>query len=164
MPIWIWIVIAVIAIVGEMVTTGLFLASVAVAAIAAAIIALVLPFAVVQLAVFGAVALGGIAFIRPLVVQALGMDSLAQISGQVSQSHIVGRRALVTRTVDAHAGQVRIGEGEFWTARAFDPSDVLPTGSTAEIVLVDGLTALVEPVHDTRDLETENPLLTEKGT
>jgi membrane protein implicated in regulation of membrane protease activity len=164
MPIWIWIVIAIIAIVGEMVTTGLFLASVAVAAIVAALVALVIPFAIIQLAVFGALALGGIAFIRPLVVQALGIDSLAQLSGQIGQSHIVGRRALVTRTVDAHTGQVRIGQGEFWTARAFDPADVLPAGSTVEIVLVDGLTALVEPVGDTEEIETENPLLTEKGT
>ena len=49
---WFWLVVALLAGVGEVLTTGLFLAIVAVAAIVTALIALVLPFTLVQIALF----------------------------------------------------------------------------------------------------------------
>ena len=88
----------------------------------------------------------GIAFIRPLLVRSFGIDSLSHSSGRVTQSQIIGRRATVTRTVDSAGGQVRIGDGEFWSARSYDPDDLIPVGASAEVMVVDGLTALVSPV------------------
>jgi hypothetical protein len=41
---------------------------------------------------------------------------------------------------------VRIGDGEFWSARSYDPDDLIPIGAPAEVMVVDGLTALVAPV------------------
>jgi hypothetical protein len=52
----------------------------------------------------------------------------------------------VTRTVDSAGGQVRIGDGEFWSARSYDPDDLIPVGASADVVVVDGLTVLVSPV------------------
>jgi membrane protein implicated in regulation of membrane protease activity len=142
---WVWLVVALIAAAGEVLTTGLFLAIVAVAAVIVAILALVLPLGV-QLAVFAGVSLAGIVFIRPALIRSLGIDSLAHASGHVTQSQIMGRRATVTRTVDSAGGQVRIGDGEFWSARSYDPDDLIPVGAPAKIMVVDGLTALVSPV------------------
>lgn len=140
-----WIVIAVLAAIGELLTTGLFLASIAVAAVVAALVAIVLPVAL-QVVIFAALALGGIALVRPIALHALGMDrSDGHISGSTT-SYLVGRRGIVTRTVDSSGGQIRIGEGEFWTARAFNDDDVIEPGTRVEILLVDGLTALVAPV------------------
>lgn len=166
MELWvIWLIVAVAAIVGEVLTTGLFLASIALAAIVAAIIALALPALVpVQLLAFAGVSLAGIAVIRPFVVRAMGLDSLAQIAGPAMHSDLVGRRAVVTQAVDAHDGQIRIGSGEFWSARTFDPNDVAPVGAPVDVVLVDGLTALITPASISESLESESSLLTEKGT
>jgi hypothetical protein len=41
---------------------------------------------------------------------------------------------------------LRIGDGEFWSARSYDPDDLIPVGASAEIEVVDGLTVLVSPV------------------
>jgi membrane protein implicated in regulation of membrane protease activity len=143
---WLWLVVALLAGMGEVLTTGLFLAIVAVAAVITAIVSLLLPIALVQVALFAGLSLGGIAFIRPVLIRSLGIDALAHGSGHVTQSQIVGRRATVTRTVDSAGGQVRIGDGEFWSARSYDPDDLIPVGASAEVMVVDGLTVLVSPV------------------
>lgn len=147
---WLWLVIAVLAGVGEVLTTGLFLAIIAVAAVITALVALVLPFtlpfALVETAIFAGMSLGGIVVIRPVLIRSFGMDSLSHGAGHVTQPQIVGRRATVTRTVDAASGQVRIGDGEFWTARSYDPDDLIPIGASVEVIVVDGLTALVSPI------------------
>jgi membrane protein implicated in regulation of membrane protease activity len=160
---WIWLVVALLAAVGEMLTTGLFLALVAVAAAITALVALVLPVALAQVLIFAGLSLGGIAFIRPALVRAVGIDALTHSTGQVSQTRIVGRRATVTRTVDAEGGQVRIGEGEFWSARAYDPNDLIPVGAKVDIMTVDGLTALVTPVVPL-PLEEDSHVISQKGT
>lgn len=143
---WFWLVVALLAAVGEVLTTGLFLAIVALAAIITALVALVLPFTLVQVALFAGMSLTGIAFIRPVLIRSFGIDALSHGSGRVTQSRLIGRRATVTRTVDSAGGQIRIGDGEFWSAKAYDPDDLIPVGASAEIMVVDGLTALVSPV------------------
>jgi membrane protein implicated in regulation of membrane protease activity len=167
---WLWLVVALLAAVGEVLTTTLFLAIVALAAVITAIVALVLPFTLVQVAMFAGMSLGGIAFIRPALVRSFGIDSLSNSSGRVTQSQIVGRRATVTRTVDSAGGQVRIGDGEFWSARSYDPDDLIPVGASAEIMVVDGLTALVSPVvpitledDSTLMLQDDTQLTSKKG-
>jgi membrane protein implicated in regulation of membrane protease activity len=143
---WLWIVIAVAAAIGEMMTTGLFLAAVAVAALIVAVLAVFVP-AVVQFVAFIGLSLAGIAVFRPIVVRALGMEASREMTGPVSHSHLVGKRATAVRQIDSTEGQIRIGEGEFWSARTYDPDEVIPAGQTVEILLVDGLTALVTPAH-----------------
>lgn len=148
MVVWIvvWVVIALLALVGEVMTTGFFLASLAVAAVIAALSAVFLPV-ILQAAVFGVVGLTAIAVLRPIVLHALGMKSPDLLAGQATHSHLLGRRAVVTSTVEPGAGLIRIGEGEFWTARPYNETDVIPTGTPVEILLVDGLTALVAPIE-----------------
>jgi membrane protein implicated in regulation of membrane protease activity len=141
----IWIIVAIVAAILEVLTTGLFLATMAVAAVATALVAPFLPGAI-QVLLFAGLSLVGILAVRPLVVSALGLDSLMRHDQPVIRSHIVGRRAVVTRIVDASGGQIRIGEGEFWSARAYDSNERIPVGETVEVMLVDGLTALVTPL------------------
>lgn len=169
MDVWIvvWIVIALLALVGEVMTTGLFLASLAVAAVIAAVSAIFLPV-ILQAAIFGAVGLATIAVLRPFVLHALGMESHDLLAGQVTHSHLLGRRAVVTNTVEPGSGLIRIGEGEFWTARPYNQTDIIPVGTPVEILLVDGLTALVAPLEpivpsitgpalETRDVSATGP-------
>jgi membrane protein implicated in regulation of membrane protease activity len=55
---------------------------------------------------------------------------------------LVGRKAVVTRRVDAHGGRVRIG-GEEWSARCFMEGAVLEEGQTVDVIQIQGATALV---------------------
>lgn len=141
-----WLVIAIIAAVGEVLTTGLFLASIALAAVITAVVSIFVPVGIVEIGVFAALSLVGIAVFRPILVHALGMEASTSVSGGLSHSHLIGRRAVVMRAVDATGGQIRVGEGEFWSARAYDEEESIPPGRSVEILMVDGLTALVAPV------------------
>lgn len=143
---WIWLVVAVLAAIGEILTFDLFLASVSAAAIITAVLALILPVVILQVAIFAGISLVGIGFVRPAIKHALGIESATHFTGAVPQSHIAGRRGVVTRPVDGTGGQIRIGQGEFWSARAYDPDETIPVGATVDVIVVDGLTALVEPV------------------
>lgn len=142
-----WIIVAVIAAIGEVLSTGLFLATAVVAALITAVLAVFVPIAAVQVLVFGALSLLGILAIRPIVVQKLGMDTMVHKSGELRQSHLVGRRGIVTQTVDAYGGQIRVGQGEFWSARSYGLEGEIPVDTPVEIVLVDGLKALVTPIE-----------------
>src|SRR5579884_1827090 len=140
---WPWLVIAGLAALGELLSYDLFLAPVAVAALVIAVIAPVSPFPV-QVGLFAGLSLLGIAFLRPIIKHALGLDSRIGDTAPIGHSNVVGRRGIVTQTVDADSGQIRIGEGEFWTARSFDPTHTLVAGEAVEVVVVDGIAALVD--------------------
>jgi membrane protein implicated in regulation of membrane protease activity len=159
---WAWLVVAIVAGIGELLTTALFFAIVAAAAVLTALIALVLPVAVLQVALFAGMSLAGIAFLRPALLGMMGIQALVHGPGEAVQTRIAGRRATVTRTVDSAGGQIRIGDGEFWSARAYDPDDLIPVGASADVVVVDGLTALVTPVVPLR-LEDDTQVSSEKG-
>jgi membrane protein implicated in regulation of membrane protease activity len=157
-----WVAVAIAAAIGETVTVGLFLAAFAAAAVITAIVSILVPVVEIQVAVFGVLSLLGIGVFRPIAINALGWQQAEQISGPVSQTHLMNKRAVVTRRVDGSGGQIRIGEGEFWSARSFDPNEVMEPGAQVEVVLVDGLTALVSPViRPIHELEDQTPI--EKG-
>lgn len=164
MWLWIWLAIAVIAGIGEAFTYDLFLASVAVAAVIVAVLSLFLAWPI-AIGVFAALSLVGITMIRPTVKHALGIDSLAQPVTRVRHTHVVGRRAEVTQAITQDSGQIRIGQGEFWTARSYEPDQHIEPGKSVEVVMVEGLTALVEPVRtEAEAAETATNTLIEKGS
>lgn len=68
-------------------------------------------------------------FIKPAQIRS-GMDA------------IVGSRATVISTVDATAGQVKIG-GEIWSAVALEHQRPLPPGTPVTVVEIRGATAVV---------------------
>ena len=140
---WLWLVIAGLAVVGALLSYDLFLAPVAVAAVIVALIAPISPFPL-EIGFFAGLSLLGITLLRPILRHALGLDSRTADAEPVGHSSVVGRRAIVTHTVDADSGQIRIGEGEFWTARSFDPSLTVARGEAVDVLLVDGIAALVE--------------------
>jgi membrane protein implicated in regulation of membrane protease activity len=164
MMIWIWLVIAVIAAIGETVTYDLFLASVAGAALVAAGAAIVVPWWPVQVAAFAILSLIGIFVLRPIAKAALGLD-VPHDHTSVSYSSLAGKSGIVTRTVTEDGGQIRIGEGEFWSARTYDPDDTLEPGRKVRVMVVEGVTALVEPATLLPDSEVDesNQVLNERG-
>ena len=53
-----------------------------------------------------------------------------------------GKSALVLEEVQAHAGRVKI-DGDIWTARPLDETEVYEAGSTVMVMKIDGATAVV---------------------
>lgn len=141
-----WLIILIAAAIGEVATTTLYLAVVALAALATGLVSFAGASLVLQLGVFASVALVGTVLLRPLVLHALGMDTRVHAEAASARPDIVGRRGVVTRTVDASGGQIRIGQGEFWSARPYNPDDTIEVGAAVDILLVEGLTALVAAV------------------
>jgi len=141
---WLWVLLGVLALVGESISMALFLLNVAIAAFIAAVLSLVGVSAIAQAAVFLVVSILLIGLIRPRLIQALaGRVRAGDLTNQGSLSN---RAATVTQTVTPDGGTIRIGAGEFWTARANPPATRIEVGSSVRVTHVDGLTVYVDPV------------------
>ncbi len=137
-----WVVIAVIALAGEMFNLGLYLASFGVAAAIVAGLSLAVPL-VAQIAAFLALSLTLLFVARPLVLRVLPRSDAASTLPTMGP---IGKDAVVVQRLTRQSGQIRVGEGEFWSARALDPDVLLSSGREVEVVEMDGLTALVRAV------------------
>ena len=138
----IWIILAAILGVAEILTLTAALGLLAVAALAAAGVAALGMGELAQFATFAVVAVAGLVGIRPLVKRQLRPRYGPQHRFGVAA--LVGRQARVVQEVTGEAGRVRIG-GEEWTARAYDETLVIPAGTTVDVIQIEGATALVYP-------------------
>jgi membrane protein implicated in regulation of membrane protease activity len=138
----IWLIAGVLAAVGEIATTGFFLAPFAVGAFAAFLAALVGAGDAVQLVTFAALTLASFALVRPIAKR--HMYTPPQI--RTGPAALVGRNAIVLERIanDEATGSVRL-DGEVWTARAYDEDLVLEPGQRVQVVEIRGATALVAP-------------------
>jgi len=136
----IWLILAAVLGVAEIMTTTLAFGLLAVAAAAAAIIGgvgLGLPF---QILAFVVTAGAGLGVVRPLAMRHIRQPPVLK----TGTSALVGRSAIVTAQVTPLDGRVRIG-GEVWSARSYDESSVIPEGSKVDVLAIEGATALVHP-------------------
>jgi DNA-binding CsgD family transcriptional regulator/membrane protein implicated in regulation of membrane protease activity len=147
----IWLIVALAAVIGEVLTTGLFLASLAVAAAVVAALSLAVPPAA-QVTLFGILSLLLLIVVRPLALRALPVQTEGESRPRIGP---IGQEGVAVERIDSRQGQIRIGAGEFWTARPLEPGTVIPAGSEVEVVRLDGLVARVQPVGP-RELETAN--------
>jgi membrane protein implicated in regulation of membrane protease activity len=137
---WIvWVVVAVALAIGEVLTPGLFfLGPLALAAGAAAVAAVLGAGAVGGAIVFLAGSLVSLAFLRPIARRHVRLPALSRTGVDA----LVGRKAVVTRRIDAVGGRVRIG-GEEWSARPYLDGQVFAEGATVDVIQIEGATALV---------------------
>jgi membrane protein implicated in regulation of membrane protease activity len=137
---WIvWVVVAVALAVGEILTPGLFfLGPVALAAASAALAGALGAGVAGSLIVFAVASLASLAFLRPIARRHVRLPALSRTGTDA----LVGRKALVIRTVDQNGGRVRIG-GEEWSARAYLDGQVLDEGASVDVIQIEGATALV---------------------
>jgi membrane protein implicated in regulation of membrane protease activity len=138
----VWIILAAILGVAEILTLTAALGLLAVAALAAAGAAALGLDVLWQCVTFAVVAVAGLVGIRPLVRRQLRPKYGPQHRFGVAA--LVGRQARVVQEVTGHAGRVRIG-GEEWSARAYDETLVIPPGTTVDVIEIEGATALVYP-------------------
>lgn len=140
MPAWlIWALVAVALTIGEILTPGLFfLGPIAVAGVASAVAASTGAGWAIQLVVFVAGAIASLGVLRPIARRHLRMPRELRTGAGA----LVGAQAVVLERVDSHDGRVKIG-GEVWSARSFDPNQVLEPGLVVQVAEISGATALV---------------------
>jgi membrane protein implicated in regulation of membrane protease activity len=142
METWIvWLIVAAVLGVAELLTTTLAFGLIAVAAVAAAVVgAFNLSFAL-QLAAFAVAAGAGLGFVRPIAIKHVKQPPALRTGAAA----VVGRSAIVLEEVTEHGGKVRI-DGEEWSSRPYlDESLVIPAGTKVDVMQIKGATALVYP-------------------
>jgi membrane protein implicated in regulation of membrane protease activity len=136
----IWIIVAAVLAVAELLTTTLALALIAVGALAAALTSAAGGNVGLQLVALVVVSLAGIVLIRPWAVRRLRRRPALRTGGGA----LVGKTGYVLADVTPHGGRIRIG-GEEWSARPYDEMSVIPSGATVDVLQIEGATALVHP-------------------
>ncbi len=133
-----WVLLAVILAVGEVMSLSLFLAPFAIGALAGAAVELAGAGSAVAIIVFLVSSGLLFGFVRPIARR--HMRTPAQL--RTGTAALVGQTALVTETVTADHGAVKLA-GEVWSARPYVPDDVIASGSRVHVVEIQGATALV---------------------
>ena len=136
----IWLIVAAVLGVAELLTTTLAFGLLAIAAVAAAVVgAFHLSFAL-QLAAFAVAAGAGLGFVRPIAIKHIKQPPALR----TGVAALVGRSAIVLEEVTEHSGRVRI-DGEEWSSRPYDETLVIPVGTKVDVMQIKGATVLVYP-------------------
>jgi membrane protein implicated in regulation of membrane protease activity len=133
-----WLIVGVVLVLAELLSGAFVLVMLGGAALITALVAALGAGLPISLLVFAVVAGGGITLARPAIVR--HMHSVGPTKTNIEA--LVGGRALVVTTVNAHSGQVKIG-GDIWSARCYDETEVLEPGRSVTIMSISGATAVV---------------------
>ena len=137
----VWLAIAMLLGVLELVSLDLVLLMLATGALAGMVVDLAglgLPFQIIAAAVTSVAML---AFVRPAFVKRLhsGPDLKQGFEA------LVGEEGFTVAEITAQGGQVKVG-GELWTARSYDDTVVIPVGARVRVYEIRGATAYVDEV------------------
>ncbi|AZM59034.1 MULTISPECIES: NfeD family protein [unclassified Streptomyces] len=136
----IWLIVAAVLAVAEIFTLTAALGMLGVAAlVTAGAAAAGLPVGL-QFLVYALVAAGTLLFVRPLALNHLRPAETARFGTDA----LIGKPAYVLSDVTGTGGRVRI-DGEEWTARSYDETLVIASGTTVDVIEISGATALVYP-------------------
>jgi membrane protein implicated in regulation of membrane protease activity len=139
----VWLLLAAVLGVAELLTLTLALGLLAIAAVAAGLSGALGLAPALQVVVFALTAGAGLVVARPIALRHLRQPPALR----TGVAALVGREALTLTEVTRHGGRARIG-GEEWTARPYDPDCVIPAGATVDVLAIEGATALVYPRGD----------------
>ncbi|MDI2027986.1 NfeD family protein [Saccharopolyspora sp. TS4A08] len=136
-PALLWLIAGVLLVGAEALSGDFVLVMLGAAALGAAgSSALGMPLGV-DVAVFAVLALGLVLLARPAIKRRMNQTEL-----KTNADALVGKHAQVESAVDAHGGRVRI-DGQVWSARALDETQVIEVGRTVTVVEIAGATAVV---------------------
>jgi membrane protein implicated in regulation of membrane protease activity len=136
----IWLAVAAILGVAEVMTATLAFGLVAAAALIGAGVGAAGGDADLQFGAFAIASAAGLGIARPFAMRYVRQPPLPR----TRTAALVGRPAYVLDEVTAQRGRVRIG-GEVWPARAYDETLTIPKGTTVDVLQIEGATALVYP-------------------
>jgi membrane protein implicated in regulation of membrane protease activity len=136
---WFWLIIGAVLAIAEVFTTTFVLIMFAAGAFVAAGAA-ALGFPVwFQLLAFGGVSAASLWLLRPAIK---GRLSRAEEAAEMGLAEIEGGIGVVLQTIDHDHGLIKI-EGETWSARPYDATQVIEKGERVRVIEIRGATALV---------------------
>ena len=142
MEVWtIWLIFAGICFIAEFMTEGFFICWFGVGALAAMGVSFFTDNIIIQLAVFAIVSTILILSTRKLT------KKMSSKTVPTNVYTIIGKKAMVSTEVNnlKSQGQVKI-DGDIWSAKTETDDEIIPEGSTVEILKVDGVKVIVKKV------------------
>jgi membrane protein implicated in regulation of membrane protease activity len=136
-----WIVLGVVFAIAEMFSLTFVLIMLSGGAFAAAIAAALGASVPVQAAVFAIVSALALFAVRP-VIRRHRLSALESGDEAFGLEAIEGSTGTVLELVDSGQGLVKI-DGELWTARSYDATQVIEPGQRVRVIEVKGATAMV---------------------
>ena len=139
-----WLSLAFLLAVAEVLSLDLVLIMLAVGALAGAGVAAVAPgLWWLQVVVALAVAFGMLALLRPTL-----MARVRSMPGyRSSAAKMVGSTGVVVAEVTRNGGEIKV-DGQSWSARPYSAESVIAPGAEVEVYEVDGAIAVVYPAHE----------------
>ncbi|HWR46266.1 MAG TPA: NfeD family protein [Pseudonocardiaceae bacterium] len=133
----VWLVAGFALIAAEVLSTRFVLIMIGVGALVAAGFAELGAAPWLQVVAFAGTSLALTTLARPVIMRRLHTDHVP-----TNVEALVGDKAIVVTTVDAHGGRIKL-RGELWSARAFDETEVLEPGRAVRVMTISGATAVV---------------------
>lgn len=137
-PALLWLIAGVLLVAAEVLSGEFVLVMLGAAALGAAAASALGASLVVDAAVFAVLGLGLIFVARPALKRRLSHP----LEIKTGVDALVGKRAVAESTVDVRGGRVRI-DGDLWSARALDETQVIQAGQTVTVIEIAGATAVV---------------------
>ena len=139
LPSTIWLLTAIVLVVGEALTVGLTFIWFAVGALGGLVVAVLGGPIWLQVVVFLALSALALALVRPLAAKLMRPGRVA-----TNADRIIGKTAMVTETIDnlSGQGQVKVA-GQIWTARS-ERDVVIPKDTEVTVLRIEGVKVFVE--------------------
>lgn len=137
----VWLILAVVLGVAEVLTLTLALGLLAAAALVAAVVAGVGGGLLLQILAFTLTGAVGLLVIRPIARRQLKTPQLSREGTDA----LIGRTGVVLKEVTGAQGLIKLA-GDEWSARSFDDTHVIPEGAAVEVMEIDGARAVVYPL------------------
>ncbi len=136
---WLWLVVGIALAIAEVFTTTFVLIMLAAGALAAAAAAALGAPIWLQGTLFAVVSAAALMGVRPVIEKHLHRSSDPAPLGLAA---IEGSSGLVIERIDLDHGLIKI-EGEMWSARPLDHTQVFEPGDRVQVIQIKGATALV---------------------
>ncbi|MBQ9280251.1 MAG: NfeD family protein [Clostridia bacterium] len=153
MPVWTtWLIIAGFFAILEIATVGFLVIWIGIGALPAMIYSMFFPEQVlVQVAIWVVCSIVLILLTKNLT------DKIKPTPTNTNVYSIIGKRATVIQDIDAEksSGQIKVG-GDVWSAKAENYDDVIPEGTSVEIVSIEGVKAVVKKLVEESTVEAKN--------
>ena len=139
-----WAVLALLAFVGELLSVSFFLLFLSLGALVGLVLASLGFGTAAQAIGFVAASVISMAVLRPALMHRISFRGSERYE---SHDAVTGKSGVVTDTIEpGGSGTVRIGSGDFWSARSVYPGQGIEAGTRIRVLDTDGITALVEAV------------------
>jgi membrane protein implicated in regulation of membrane protease activity len=138
---WIWVGLTILFALIEVFTLGLTTVWFALAALVMVFLSLLPMPLSLQILIFLGISAGLLFFTRPIAIKKFRAGK-----EKTNVDSLIGKRALVTRQIgEFEKGEVKLN-GQFWSARSEDTSEI-KEGIKCEVVRIEGVQAVVRPLE-----------------